>query len=196
VNPQQRERITAAFVKTGMKIAHDLMEEVTTPHIASPDVHVDHERQQIVTYYHGLAMPGQFYRADSWFDPFSEGRLLFNQNMRHSAVLVRGDQLLVFWTQVGDAPEHIKLSTVNLAGDWQQWQNTAGVELLRPENAWEGAAAAAAVAAQPSMRSTAYGRVNQLRDPAIYVENDRVFLLYAVAGESGIALAEVKFADK
>ena len=33
--------------------------------------------------------------------------------------------------------------------------------------------------------------VNQLRDPAIYEEDDRVYLLYAVAGERGIALAEV-----
>jgi hypothetical protein len=35
--------------------------------------------------------------------------------------------------------------------------------------------------------------VNQLRDPAIFEEADsgRVFLLYAVAGESGIAIAEV-----
>ena len=32
---------------------------------------------------------------------------------------------------------------------------------------------------------------NQLRDPAIYEEDGRVYLLYAVAGERGIALAEV-----
>jgi len=30
-----------------------------------------------------------------------------------------------------------------------------------------------------------------LRDPAIFEENERVYLLYAVAGESGIAIAEV-----
>ena len=33
--------------------------------------------------------------------------------------------------------------------------------------------------------------VNQLRDPAIFEEDGRVYLLYAVAGERGIALAEV-----
>jgi len=33
--------------------------------------------------------------------------------------------------------------------------------------------------------------VNQLRDPAILEENGRVYLLYAVAGESGIAIAEL-----
>ena len=42
------------------------------------------------------------------------------------------------------------------------------------------------------MRSTAYGHVNQLRDPAILEDaGGRIFLLYAVAGESGIAIAEV-----
>jgi hypothetical protein len=43
----------------------------------------------------------------------------------------------------------------------------------------------------PSVRSTAYGHVNQLRDPAIFEEDGRVYLLYAVAGESGIAIAEI-----
>ena len=46
---------------------------------------------------------------------------------------------------------------------------------------------------EPSIRSTAYEHVNQLRDPAIYEENGRVFLLYTGGGESGIGLAEVLF---
>lgn len=33
--------------------------------------------------------------------------------------------------------------------------------------------------------------VNQLRDPAIFEESGRIYLLYAVAGENGIAIAEV-----
>jgi len=45
------------------------------------------------------------------------------------------------------------------------------------------------------VRSVAYGRGNQLRDPAIFEENGRVYLLYAVAGESGIAIAEVLMDD-
>jgi acetylornithine/succinyldiaminopimelate/putrescine aminotransferase len=61
--------------------------------------------------------------------------------------------------------------------------------VLRPDRKWEGADAPL----KPSLRSTAYGHVNQLRDPAIYEENGRTFLLYAVAGESGIAIAEVQF---
>ena len=63
--------------------------------------------------------------------------------------------------------------------------------MLRPEFDWEGAQAPLA----PSVRSVAYGKVNQLRDPAIFVEDGRTYLLYAVAGESGIAIAELRFVD-
>jgi len=37
----------------------------------------------------------------------------------------------------------------------------------------------------------AYGKVNQLRDPAIFEDQGRIYLFYAVAGESGIAVAEI-----
>lgn len=69
------------------------------------------------------------------------------------------------------------------------WTESEPVEVLRPERSWEGADAPL----EPSVRSVAYGMVNQLRDPAVYEEGDDVYLLYAVAGESGIAIARVAF---
>ena len=68
------------------------------------------------------------------------------------------------------------------------WKETEAIEILRPERPWEGADAPL----DPSVRSTAYGHVNQLRDPAIFEEDGHVYLLYSVAGESGIAIAEVE----
>jgi hypothetical protein len=214
----------------GVTISHDLLLEITTPHIASPDVHVDPSGRQIVMYFHGLedvgtqvtrvaishngidfkaqpevlgrsymrvfqhdgmtyamAMPGQFYRSKDGMHGFELGPNLFNPNMRHSALIKRGDELWVFWTQVGEAPERILLSRIDLTGDWHSWKETAPIEVLRPERSWEGADAPLV----PSVRSTAYGQVNQLRDPAIFEEDGRIYLLYAVAGESGIAIAEV-----
>jgi hypothetical protein len=44
---------------------------------------------------------------------------------------------------------------------------------------------------RPSRRGIASGRVRELRDPAIHVEDDTCYLLYCVAGESGIALARL-----
>lgn len=136
-----------------------------------------------------LAMPGQFYRSEDGFTNFEEGPLLFTPNMRHSAVLKRGDHLYVFWTRVGDAPESIMLSTIDISGDWMDWEESEEVVLLKPEFDWEGSEAPI----EPSVRSTAYGTVNQLRDFVLYVEDGVVYLLYAVAGESGIALARVDF---
>ena len=136
---------------------------------------------------YALAMPGIFYRSRDPLGGFEEGPLLFNPNMRHSAVLLRGDTLHVFWTQVGDVPERILHSTVELGGDWMAWRDSAATEVMRPERPWEGSDAPLA----PSVRSVAYGHVNQLRDPAIFEENGELYLLYAVAGESGIAIARL-----
>jgi hypothetical protein len=134
-------------------------------------------------------MPGQFYRSMDGLKDFEAGPLLFESTMRHSAVIVRDGKLFVFWTRVGDAPETILLSTIELTEDWTDWQESPEVEVLRAEFDWEGAKAPI----EPSVRSTAYGYVNQLRDPALFVDDGVVYLLYAVAGESGIALARVTF---
>ena len=225
VPPAMRDRLVARAAP-----GSDFLREATTPHIASPDVHVDDAAQLIVMYFHGLegpglqvsrvatsrdgihfearpevlgksymrvfrhdgmtyamAMPGRFYRSRDGLTAFEEGPLLFNADMRHAALLKRAETLYVFWTQVGHAPERILLSMVDLTGEWTRWKDTKSKEVLRPERGWEGAGALV----EPSSRGPVHGRVNQLRDPAIYVERDRVFLLYAVAGESGIALAEV-----
>ena len=80
-----------------------------------------------------LAMPGQLYRSADGFQEFEPGATLFNPNMRHAALLQRGDTLLVFWTQVGDAPERILLSRIDLSGDWREWRDSVPVEVLRPE---------------------------------------------------------------
>lgn len=221
-------------------LLHDPITELTTPHIASPDVIVDEERKRLTMYFHGLegfarqvsrvatssdgihfealpeivgthikggmgktylrafshsgktyamAMPGQFYRSEDGLTDWEVGPRLFEPNMRHSALLLKGRCLHVFWTRVGDAPERILHSTLDLSLDWMNWKESAAIEVLRPERDWEGAKAPLT----PSVRSVAYGAVNQLRDPAIYVEANRTYLLYAVAGESGIAIAEIDF---
>jgi hypothetical protein len=139
--------------------------------------------------YYGMAMPGIFYRSRDGKTGFEKGPRLFNLNMRHAALLVMDDYLLVFWTQVGDAPERILLSTISMSGDWKAWKESPAVEIIRPEYPWEGAGRPV----EPSVRSSINTPVNQLRDPAIFRENGRTFLLYVVAGESGIAIAELFF---
>ena len=228
---EQLAAVEARMRRIGMIISHNVLTEATTPHIASPDIHIDHANRRIVMYFHGLtgvgeqasrvalspdgitftarpelvgrtymrafphagrtyalAMPGVISRSADGLSGFTEGPTLFNPRMRHAALLQRGTTLHVFWTQVGDAPESILHSTIDLSPDWMAWRDTPASTVLRPEHPWEGADAPSV----PSIRSTAYGHVNQLRDPAIFEEAGRTFLLYAVAGESGIAIAEIE----
>lgn len=66
-------------------------------------------------WYYGMCMPGIFYRSRNGMDGFEQGPILFNRNMRHSALRVDGNKLQIFWTQVGDSPERILLSTIKLS---------------------------------------------------------------------------------
>ncbi len=142
-------------------------------------------------YYYALAMPGVFYRSRDGLTDFEEGPQFFNADMRHSALLIRDNTLYVFWTQAGHAPERILLTTIEMTGDWHDWQPSELVEVLRPERDWEGALLPIAASARGHIDE----RVNQLRDPAIFEEDGQVYLLYSVAGESGIAIAQIEFED-
>jgi hypothetical protein len=140
-------------------------------------------------YHYALSMPGFMYRSKDGLSDFQEGPRFFNDNMRHNALLIRDNTLHVFWTQAGHAPERIFLSTIDMTGDWMQWLESEPVEVLRPETEWEGAELEVA----PSRRGHIDERVNQLRDPTIFEEDGKVYLLYSIAGEHGLAIAELLF---
>jgi hypothetical protein len=139
---------------------------------------------------YALSMPGIFLRSRDGFTNFEEGPTLFNPNMRHAALRCVGDQLFVCYSAVGDCPEHIKLATIDLRPDWMEWKPTAPESMLLPETDYEGVD----LPLQPSGRGAIHERARQLRDPGIYEEassgGKRIYLLYSVAGESGIAIAE------
>ena len=200
------------------------------PHIASPDVHADHDRREIRMYYHGmlndgeqrtrvavsadgitfearreilgnsyfrvfrhqrrhyaLVMPGELRRSRDGLGGFESGPMLFCPEMRHAAVRYTGDALDVFWSKVGDVPERILHSRVRLDGEWAEWREEGARVVLEPEHAWEGAGSSV----EPSVRGEINRLVRQLRDPCVYEEDGRTYLLYCGGGESGIGIAEV-----
>lgn len=204
----------------------------TRPHIASPDVMVEHDTRQIRMYYHGMledgnqmsrvavsgdginfkagpeliaspylrmfkyrggyygmSMPGLLNRSKDGLAGFEvRPGLLFGVNMRHCALMQKGAILYVFWSQVGDAPERILLSTIDLTSeDWDEWRASVAVEVLRSKLPYEGGD----LPNVPSIRGEITRRVNQLRDPAIFEEGGRTYLLYACGGEHAIAIAEL-----
>lgn len=137
---------------------------------------------------YALGMPGIFYRSEDGFTNFVQGPIRFTPNMRHSALLRRDHLLYVFYSDVGDCPEHIKMATIDLHPDWSAWQPSQPTSIFFPETIYEGGTLPLA----PSERGSIHERVRQLRDPGIFVENERTYLLYSIAGESGLALAEMK----
>lgn len=139
-------------------------------------------------WYYAIAMPGQTYRSRDGLDDFEAGPRLTREPIRHHAILEHEGQCYVLWTRIGDRPERILLSELNIAADWQDWRLGATHEIHRAEKPWEGAI----LAPRASQPGACMEPVNQLRDPAIFQENGKIYLLYAVAGEQGIAIGELR----
>jgi hypothetical protein len=107
---------------------------------------------------------------------------------RHVALHRVGDVLWVYYSNIGDAPERILRCHIQLAGDWKTWRASAPEEVLRPQLDYEGAK----LPLKKSVAGAMSGPENALRDPCLFVDADgRVYLLYSVAGESGIGMAEL-----
>jgi len=152
-------------------------------------------------WHYALAMPGRLYRSADGMTGWQEGPQIFpdagtsivdgkemTRTMRHSAVRLAGNTLQVFYSNRCDNPERILMATIDLSGDWTGWQPSQPIEVLSPETDWEGANEPHV----PSRSGSVHHPVWQLRDPAIFEEDGKIYLLYSVAGERGIAIAELE----
>ena len=138
-----------------------------------------------------LSSPGILFRSDNILGPYTpRDKSLFEVNLRHAAVMLEGDYLTVAWSKVGEAPERILLSQVDLsAPNWNRWRATEAVELLAPELPWEGAS----LAPMPSLRGELISVANELRDPYLFVDShNQKYLLYVGAGEQAIGIASLE----
>lgn len=115
--------------------------------------------------------------------PADSGRIL-----RHAAVELRDNLLRIYYSRIGDAPERILVSEVRLTSDWSRWRSSKPATVLSPERDFEGADRPV----EASRPDDAPGRVRQLRDPAVFQEGRRTYLLYSIAGENGLAMAELR----
>jgi hypothetical protein len=143
-------------------------------------------------YYYTVVREGLLLRSKNLRSAFEPGPTLIPSDrrriLRHAAVDVQGDVLRVYYSRIGDRPERILLSETRLSGDWSGWRGSAPVTVLSPEKDYEGADRPFDV----SKPDEAPGRVRQLRDPAIFRDEGKTYLLYSIAGESGLAIAELR----
>jgi hypothetical protein len=140
-------------------------------------------------WWYALAMPGRLLRSKDGMTEFEAGPQLFpSQPVQvHNGLLLDGDTLHVFHTRAGDAPERILVSEVALKGEWTEWRPSPPSEVLTPEEKWEGAD----LPIEAGRIGAVDKRIHALRDPAIHREDGRIYLVYAIAGESGLAIAEL-----
>ncbi len=143
-------------------------------------------------YYYAIARLGELFRSvdgltnfEMGINPFQTGTSM--PNVRHSALKLDGNTLFIFYSRIGDNPESILLTRMDLEPDWTKWKVVKEQTILQPEKTYEGSD----LPLVPSKIGDPPGPVHELRDPCIYEEGDRVFLLYSIAGESGIGLAEL-----
>ncbi len=148
--------------------------------------------------WYGMAKGGELYRSKDGLTPFEKGSNPLDDGQlrkppfntagpRHVALDLRGSTLWVYYSSIGDEPEHILRCRLELVGDWKSWRAADVQSILKPEMEYEGAR----LPLKPSIGGAASGLENALRDPAIFCEDGHVYLLYSVAGENGIAIAEM-----
>lgn len=131
---------------------------------------------------------GQLLRSRDGLTGFQAGPdIVGDPDVRHVGLRQRGNTLDIFFTRVGDAPESILLASASLEGAWTTWRAGPPRLVLSPGTPDEGAD----LPIEPSDKGDAKGRHRQVRDPYVYQENGRTYLLYSVAGENGISIAEL-----
>lgn len=150
-------------------------------------------------WWYGMAKGGLLFRSRDGLTNFEKGHNPFpggnardeeanDAGPRHVALHVAGSALHVYYTSIGDAPERILRTDIDLTPGWTEWRTAGEVEVLRPETEYEGAH----LPVTKSTAGAARAAEHALRDPGIFVDEDgRVYLLYSVAGEQGIAVAEL-----
>jgi len=139
--------------------------------------------------HYALANDGHLYRGEDPLAPFERLHELFPRN-RHFAVRhLDDDTLQVFLTRRGDRPERVMVAVVDLAPDPSEWHADPHPPetVLWPARDYEGGD----LPVETSALGSADEPVRALRDPAVLEEDGTVYLFYAVAGERGIAGAEL-----
>ena len=149
-------------------------------------------------YWYAMSKRGWLCRSKDGVSAFEEGPNPFpiadkrdgeenSPGIRHVAVDLSGDTLTVYYSNIGDMPECIHRSIITLTPDWKDWKAGPAELVLKPELQYEGSDLPLA----RSNAGSAKGRENALRDPGIFKEDGRTYLLYSVAGENGIGMAEL-----
>ena len=111
-----------------------------------------------------------------------------DRQIRHGHVFAHQGRLHLTFSRIGDAPERLLHCELNPAEAGSDWSFGPVSEMLRPAAGWEGGNLPVAA----SVMGTVMERVNELRDPALFLDQGQVWIAYCGGGESGIGIARVE----
>lgn len=136
-----------------------------------------------------VANDGHLYRGADPLSPFSREHELFPRNRHFAVRFLDTDTLQIFLTRRGDRPERVQVTVMELDEPVEQWQPDPHPPetVLWPEKDYEGGS----IDVRTSENGPIDRPVRALRDPAIFEEGGHTYLFYAIAGERGIAGAEL-----
>jgi hypothetical protein len=145
--------------------------------------------------FYGMARLGQLLRASNPFEAFELGGSPFRNSpyagrVRHVSLLEDNGLLHIVFSAIGDAPESILYTTVQMKGDWDTWRIGPVSTVLVPETNYE----CPHLAVEKSEVGEIDRPARQLRDPALFRDEGKLYLFYTFCGEQGIAGAEVTLA--
>lgn len=151
-------------------------------------------------FFYGISKGGNLWRSKDGLTPFNMGGNPFNRSMsedlwcnefgsiRHVGLSLYSDILTVYFTRIGDAPERILRSRINLSvGDWCDWVASVPEEVLQPAEDYEGAH----LQSRSSVSGPSHLPENGVRDPHILSYLGKEYMFYSVAGEQGIAVCRL-----
>ena len=179
--------------QTRLAISTDGLTFTTQPQLLGPPYFRVFDHGGFV---YAVSWGGICQRSNDWAGPFETGQRLLNvkadgkeRTIRHVAVFVKGDMLNLFFSCIGDCPEAILVSQIDLTGDWRGWSASEPKLLLEPKLAWEGAL----LQLEPSKVGTSLNPEHALRDPYVFESDGEYYILYTGSGEQGIGIARLEF---
>lgn len=135
--------------------------------------------------WYALAMPGTLLESRSGLGDFVAKRFdMLPPTARHSTAIVVKDLLLVFYSEIGDCPEHIKMCAFRLETVSTNGKRAELGSVLVPSTEYEGSN----LPSRPSRPGACGAPSRDLRDPSALIVDGTLWLAYAAGGERGIGL--------
>jgi len=138
--------------------------------------------------YYSIGDRGHLFVSNDMFEPFKRKQEIFPKNRHFAVRKMDNDLLQVFLSRRGDRPERLMVSYIDLSLPHEKWRADPHPpeSVLWPLLEYEGGN-------EPIEPYRGYfGRdenafYRELRDPAVFEENNETYLFYSFGGEKGIA---------